>query len=355
MTDGSPKSNASGVAHPAPWLAGGAPRGRNTAGRAVIVGRATDVPRALEHPAVAPGRSLAIAGVVTVDEEEADHSTRGAELDELLAQSGADTVLVAGSVGRETMRVISDIALLNGCRVVSVMPSETVAGHEPMIVWEGERPLVQLLGARHTSVQYALKRAIDLVGAALGVIVLAPLFAVIAIALRLDSRGPVLFRHLRVGRGGRPFHCLKFRSMTADAEDRLRGDPTLFATYRENNFRVPDAADPRVTRVGRLLRRTSLDELPQLWNVLRGEMSLIGPRPVVAEELVHFAGSERLLLSVRPGMTGMWAVMGRHRIAYPERADIELRYVRDWSLRGDVEIAWKTVGAVTQYGSDLPA
>jgi len=324
-------------------------------GRAVIIGRASDVPRALEHPAVRSATRLPIAGIVTVDEDESDHSARGAELDELLSASRADTVLIAGPLGHDTMRVVTDIALLNACRVVAVMPTETVAGHEPLIVWEGDRPLVQLLRARHASLQHALKRGIDLVGSGLGLILLAPLLASISLALKAESRGPVLFRHRRVGRSGRPFDCLKFRSMVADAEDRLRKDPSLLATYRENNFRVPDAADPRVTRVGRLLRRTSLDELPQLWNVLRGEMSLIGPRPVVTEELAHFAGSERLLLSVRPGMTGRWAVTGRHEVAYPARAEIELRYVRTWSLRGDCVIAVKTIGAVMNYGSELPS
>jgi len=345
-----PAPNATQATIPLPYR----PRDFAAAGRAVIVGRSSDVPRALEHPAVGSAHRLAVAGIVTVDEDEADHSARGAELDELLSSSQADTVLVAGPLGRDTMRVVTDIALLNGCRVVAVMPSETVAGHEPLIVWEGDRPLVQLLGARHTSLQYALKRAIDVCGAAIGLLLLAPLFVFIGLGLRIDSRGPILFRHLRVGRGGQPFYCLKFRSMVADAEDRLREDSSLLATYRENNFRVPDAADPRVTRLGRILRRTSLDELPQLWNVLRGEMSLIGPRPVVTDELEHFAGSERLLLSVRPGMTGRWAVMGRHEVAYPARAEIELRYVRSWSLRGDLVIAAKTIGAVMHYGSDLP-
>lgn len=326
-----------------------------TVGRVVVVGRASDVPRALEHPAVGSTQRLSVAGIVIVDEDESDHSARGAELDELLLSARADTVLVAGPLGRETMRVVTDIALLNACRVVAVMPSETVAGHDPLIVWEGDRPLVQLLGARHTSLQYVLKRGIDVFGAVVGLTLLAPFFALIGLALKADSPGPILFRHRRVGRGGQPFECLKFRSMTADAEDRLREDAALLATYHENNFRVPDAADPRVTRVGRLLRRTSMDELPQLWNVLRGEMSLIGPRPVVREELAHFAGSERLLLSVRPGMTGMWAVMGRHEVAYPARAEIELRYVRTWSLRGDLAIATKTIGAVMHYGADLPS
>ena len=327
-----------------------------TTGRSVVVGRAADIPRALEHPAVAGVGKLAVAGIVTVaDDEESAHSQRGAELDELLRRSGADTVFVAGPLGASTMRIVTDIALLNRCRVVAVMPSETVAGHTPVIVWEGDRPLVELLGARHTSLQYALKRVVDVVGAGLGLAILAPLFLLVATAVALDSRGPVLFRHRRVGRGGRAFDVLKFRTMVADAEDRLRTDPALLATYHGNNFRVPDAADPRVTRIGRVLRRTSVDELPQLWNVLRGEMSLIGPRPVVDDELMHFAGSERLLLSVRPGMSGMWAVMGRHAVSYPARAELELRYVRTWSLRGDAEIALRTLRAVTDYGADQSA
>lgn len=107
-----------------------------------------------------------------------------------------------------------------------------------------------------------------------------------------------------------------------------------------------------MTRVGRFLRRTSLDELPQLINVLRGEMSLIGPRPIVQEELAHFDGSERLLLSVRPGITGMWAVSGRHAVAYPTRAELELRYVRSWSVLGDIIIALKTGRAIFRYGGD---
>lgn len=318
----------------------------------MIVGCVEDVPRALEHPAVVGLGGFAVAGVITVDGTEfEDHSARGVELDELLREFGAASVLVAGPVGRDTMRVITDIALLNGCRVLAVMPSEVVAGHDPVVVWHGERPLVQLLHARPAAVQALLKRVVDVAGALLGLAVLAPVFLTIAALLRLDSAGPTIFPHRRMGRGGRAFDCLKFRTMVEDAEAQLASNPALFSLYRANNFRVPDAVDPRVTRIGRILRRCSLDELPQLWNVLIGEMSLIGPRPVVKDELQHFAGSERLLLSMRPGMTGMWAVSGRHECAYPARAELELSYVRSWSLRADVGIAVRTLGAIARYGS----
>lgn len=315
------------------------------------MGRAADVPRALEHPLVGMTQGLEAAGVLIIDEEHGDPSAQGAALDELLSETGATTLFVAGPLGQHAMRIVTDIALLNSCRVIAVMPSEVLSGHDPRIVWQGERPLIQLLGSRHTSVQYALKRGIDAVGAAIGLVIVAPVFAMLALVLKLDSSGPVLFRHRRVGKGGVTFDCLKFRTMVEDAEARLASDEELRATYLRNNFRVPDATDPRVTRIGRLLRRTSLDELPQLWNVLVGEMSLVGPRPVVPDELQHFSGSERLLLSVRPGMTGMWAVTGRHGCAYPERAELELRYVRSWSLSGDLSIVLRTIGAVANYGS----
>jgi lipopolysaccharide/colanic/teichoic acid biosynthesis glycosyltransferase len=140
--------------------------------------------------------------------------------------------------------------------------------------------------------------------------------------------------------------------MRADAEEQLRADSTMYEEYRRNHFKIPDHQDPRVTPLGRLLRRTSLDEVPQLWNVLVGQMSLVGPRPVIEEELALYDGSRALLLSVRPGITGNWAVSGRHNVGYPERCELELRYVREWSLRRDARILLATVGAVRNPGGD---
>lgn len=319
---------------------------------AVVVGTARDIPRASEHPAFQSRQGSKIAGVLALEAEPESCADSGAQLDDLLKQTGASTILVAGPLGIRSMQVVADIALLNKCRVLAVMPSEVVAGHNPVVVWQGERPLVQLFAGRHSTVQYAAKRVIDLVSAFLGLILLAPISLFVGLAILIDNPGPIFFRHRRLGRAGTEFDCLKFRTMETDAESRLRDDPSLARLYRANNFRVPDEIDPRVTRVGRFLRRTSLDELPQLINVLRGEMSLIGPRPIVEEELAHFDGSERLLLSVRPGITGMWAVSGRHAVAYPTRAEMELRYVRSWSVLGDLVIALKTGRAIFRYGGD---
>ncbi len=182
--------------------------------------------------------------------------------------------------------------------------------------------------------------------AAAALALLSPLLLLIAAMVRLDSPGPIFFRHRRLGRHGRVFDCYKFRSMYVDAEERLQSDPALYQEYSDNDYKVPEALDTRITRVGRFLRRTSLDELPQLWNVLKGDMSLVGPRPIVPEEIRHYDEEGSLLLSLKPGMTGLWQVNGRSNVAYPERAVLELEYVQDWSLGKDIFILLRTIPVV---------
>jgi lipopolysaccharide/colanic/teichoic acid biosynthesis glycosyltransferase len=183
-----------------------------------------------------------------------------------------------------------------------------------------------------------VKRAFDIL-ASLALLTLAfPLCAAVALAVKLTSRGPVLFGHIRCGRGGRDFRCLKFRTMVEDAEKWLERDPALLEAYRENGFKLPLKKDPRVTRVGKVLRFTHLDELPQLLNVLGGNMSLVGPRPIIEEELDWYGDRVDDLLSVRPGVFGPWTAQGRRRVGYPERAGIEVGYVENGTLLGDVRI-----------------
>ena len=196
--------------------------------------------------------------------------------------------------------------------------------------------------------QLTLKRALDVVGALIGLMLAVPVLVVLAIAVQLDSPGPALFTQKRIGRRGRTFRCYKLRTMCTDAEARLHADRALRESYVANGYKLPVDCDPRVTRFGRLLRATSLDELPQLWNVLRGDMSLVGPRPVVGAELSHYGAARDLLLSVRPGITGAWAVQGRSSVNYPERADIELAYARSWTVAEDLRILWRTVGVVLE-------
>jgi lipopolysaccharide/colanic/teichoic acid biosynthesis glycosyltransferase len=195
------------------------------------------------------------------------------------------------------------------------------------------------------------KRAFDIVAALLGLVLVAPLLCLLSVLICLESPGPPLFRHQRVGRGGRRFGCLKLRTMRRDAEQLLRASPALYDEYRRHHFKIPEDRDPRTTRIGRWLRRTSLDELPQLWNVLVGDMSLVGPRPIVAEELALYHGSHTQLLSMRPGITGAWAVSGRNCIGYPERCEVELRYVREWNAWMDARILLATVSTVLRPAS----
>lgn len=193
-------------------------------------------------------------------------------------------------------------------------------------------------------------RGIDVVGASVGLLLTAPLLIVIAALIRVSSRGPVVFRHERLGRDLEPFQCLKFRTMHRDA-DRIiaelrRARPDIDAELA-SNFKLRD--DPRITPMGRFLRRTSLDELPQLVNVLRGEMSLVGPRPIVSEEGAMYGPQLGLVLSVRPGMTGAWQVAGRNRICYPERVDIDIDYVNRKSVIVDLAILLKTPAALLDW------
>lgn len=313
--------------------------------RIVIVGAPGDVPRALAHPAVDRG-AFTVGAVLAVDVE-SDEGLRGLDrLAELLRTHEAEAVLVAGPIGASTMRRVADLALLTHCELLAVMPTEILAGHEPVIVWSGESPLVQLAGLPRRRFEDRLKRTIDVIGAILGIVVAGPLVALLAILIRLESPGAPIFCHFRVGRNGTSFNCLKLRTMRADAEEILRADPELYEEYRRNHYKIPEHCDPRITDLGRWLRRTSLDELPQLWNILVGDMSMVGPRPLVHDELAEYAESRDLLLSVRPGLTGAWAVSGRHDVGYPERCGMELDYVRRWNLWGDAEILLKTVAVV---------
>ncbi|GGH84215.1 lipopolysaccharide/colanic/teichoic acid biosynthesis glycosyltransferase [Pullulanibacillus pueri] len=191
------------------------------------------------------------------------------------------------------------------------------------------------------------KRLIDIIGALFTLIFTSPLFIFIVILYsKGEQKGPVFFRQKRVGKNGKRFHIYKFRSMVVNAETKLRENKVLYKKYIDNNYKLEPDEDPRITKIGRFLRSTSLDELPQLINVLKGDMSLIGPRPVVLEELREYKGKEEAFLSVKPGITGYWQVCGRSNVGYPERVDIELYYVYNQSSTLDLKILLKTIGTV---------
>jgi Sugar transferases involved in lipopolysaccharide synthesis len=190
------------------------------------------------------------------------------------------------------------------------------------------------------------KRAMDLLLTALLLPFLLPLFAVVALLVKLTSPGPVLFRQRRVGFRGREFHMYKFRTMFVDAEQRLHEDAHLSEIYRENGYKVPAHIDPRQTKIGKTLRSTSLDELPQLLNVIRGNMSLVGPRPVVEEQMPDYGHVAAAYTASRPGITGMWQVSGRSDVSFPLRAHLDVENLRNWTLLKDLRTLIKTIPSV---------
>ncbi len=202
---------------------------------------------------------------------------------------------------------------------------------------------VTLMGVRRFDLSRssaAIKRAFDVVGATIGLVAIAPLMIAFAIAVKLDSRGPVFFRQLRVGRHGRRFYMLKFRTMV-DGAEHMKDALLDRNEAQEGLFKI--AADPRVTRMGRFLRTTALDELPQLLNIVRGEMSLVGPRPLVVEEDERIEGWHRRRLELMPGMTGPWQILGPSRVPLKEMVALDYLYVANWSLWTDIKILLRTV------------
>ena len=188
------------------------------------------------------------------------------------------------------------------------------------------------------------KRVMDLIGAIVGLIVFSPIFVLISIFYMWgDNKGPVFFKQVRMGKNGEKFYIYKFRSMIVNAEEKLKENELLYKKYVANNYKLEPNEDPRITKLGQFLRKTSLDELPQFINVLKGNMSLVGPRPVVKEELKEYGHREREFLSVKPGITGYWQVSGRSDVGYPERVDLELHYVDNASLYFDIKIIIFTV------------
>ena len=262
------------------------------------------------------------------------------DLSDILSIHAVDRVLVAPGAGvtDELLEVIRAVKAL-GIRV-SIVPRlfEVVGSSAAFDDVEG----TTLLGIRRYGLgrsSWRMKRTVDIAVAAAILVVLSPLFVLIGIAIRLDSRGPILFRQRRIGQDGREFEMVKFRTMAEDAE-RQRGELEAL-NEADGLFKIAD--DPRITRVGRFLRKTSLDEFPQLINVLRGEMSLVGPRPLVPDDDQRVQGWDRRRLHVPPGMTGHWQILGSSRVPLGEMVKIDYLYGANWSLWGDLKILLRTV------------
>ncbi|MBS6435226.1 MULTISPECIES: undecaprenyl-phosphate galactose phosphotransferase WbaP [Pantoea] len=237
----------------------------------------------------------------------------------------------------------------HNCRSVSVIPTlrgVPLYGTDMAYIFSHEVMILRVNNNLAKRTSRFLKRAFDIVGALSIIIMLLPALLVLGFLVGRDG-GPPIYGHERVGMNGRKFKCLKFRSMVINSkevlEEVLRTDPVARAEW-DKDFKLKN--DPRITKVGHFIRKTSLDELPQLWNVVRGDMSLVGPRPVIEDELCRYAGDVDYYLMAKPGMTGLWQVSGRNDVDYETRVYFDSWYVKNWSLWNDIAILFKTVGVV---------
>jgi len=261
----------------------------------------------------------------------------------LRSRPGASVIVAASAIESSTTNRLARDLLDRGVHVELSSTLRDIASQRLVVRPLGRFPVVYVEPVQRDGWRRTAKRVFDLVLALAAIVATSPIILAAMIAIRIDSPGPVLFRQVRVGRNGRPFQVLKLRTMVVDAE--ARRDELLAANEADGPlFKMRD--DPRVTRVGRFLRRTSIDELPQLWNVVRGEMSLVGPRPALPHETEAWDPLLTQRLRVTPGITGMWQVNGRSESSFEDYTRLDLYYVDNWSLLIDLAILAKTVPVV---------
>jgi exopolysaccharide biosynthesis polyprenyl glycosylphosphotransferase len=312
--------------------------------RCLVVGNREAEKRLREQLRTTPGIKAELVGRRRMDQlnPRGDASPVGSllVLDQAVRESGAQRVVIAGdSASPDQVHETIHVAKALGVKVSLLPRMFEVVGSAVAFDDVGG---MTLLGVRRFGLSRRarlIKRAFDVAGSGAALVVLSPAFLTIAVAVRLSSPGPIFFHQIRVGRDGHRFQMFKFRSMVVDAEERKQSLCEL--NEADGLFKIDN--DPRATYVGRLLRRTWLDELPQLLNVLRGEMSLVGPRPLVPDEDQLIRGWHRKRLDLTPGMTGPWQILGAARVPLREMVAIDYLYVTNWSLWGDVKLLLRTV------------
>lgn len=315
---------------------------------AVVVGSRPDVARTLEdlrrHPEAGyqplavtlaePEQVATLAGLPVVSRR---------VLRDLAKRPAIGAVIVTGGLPRTDIRLLAWEMEDTGTELMLVSQLTDVAGPRVHASPVQNLPLVHVDLPQYTGFNHLAKRVMDIMFSALALLILLPVFAAIAIAIKVDDKGPVVFRQERVGQNGATFTMHKFRSMAMDAEARLE---ELRRQNEGNGVLFKMKSDPRVTRVGAFLRKYSLDELPQFWDVLVGSMSVVGPRPPLATEVATYAEHVRRRLLTKPGVTGLWQVSGRSDLSWEESVRLDLSYVENWSITGDIVIILKTVRAV---------
>lgn len=320
--------------------------------RVLVLGSQEDVAYVVQQIDKKSGAAYLVVGAALEDPENADGPTIGRTgipiiggLDDVVGAAAsleADAVIVAGQLRRGSgyLRELGWSLEASATELVVALSLTNVAGPRIQMRPVEGLPLMHVDLPQFSGFRHLLKRAVDIAASGLALILLAPLFAVLAILIRRDSAGGAIFRQERVCRDGQTFQMYKFRSMVQTAEEEL-------AKLRELNegsgplFKMRD--DPRITKVGKWMRKYSLDELPQFFNVLKGDMSLVGPRPPLPCEVADYQGPAHRRLFTKPGLTGLWQVNGRSNLSWEESIRLDLYYVENWSLTGDIQIMWRTL------------
>jgi len=313
--------------------------------RAILVGDGASIAQAAGSPVFSQSSGYRIAHELSIDGPAVNEDAIGAELARVILDTRADAVCVTQTLNDALFKQVIEVALSTGCELVTLSRAWRVAGVVPSPRVCCGVHLTSLTQPGLKAHQLVMKRLVDIVSSGLGLILISPLMALLAIAVKTTSKGPVFFRQERVGRGGTRFMILKFRTMRRGADGEKDGLAHLNQTGDSRLFKIPD--DPRVTRVGAFLRRWSLDELPQLVNVFRGEMSLVGPRPFFPQDLHDYQDHHFLRLGTRPGITGLWQVRGRSDINdFEEVVALDREYIDTWSSWLDLKILVMTLPAV---------
>lgn len=323
--------------------------------RAIVIGQPEDVRYVLQRIAKKSGAVYEILGVslpgarrgmmLGVDGRRIPVLSSTDDVVRTVGTCGAEAVIVAGPVpgGNQYIRELGWRLEEHSAELVLASSLTNVAG--PRIHWRPVEglPLMHVDVPHYSGGKHILKRLLDITVASLALIMLSPVFLLLAIIVRKDSQGPVFFKQERVGKAGLPFRMIKFRSMVTDAEASLAA---LMASNEAAGVLFKMQNDPRVTSCGRWMRRFSLDELPQFWNVLTGEMSLVGPRPPLQREVAAYEQHTHRRLLIKPGITGLWQINGRSDLPWDEAVRLDLYYVENWSIMGDVIIMWRTFKAM---------
>ena len=322
--------------------------GKRGAAPAVLVTDRSEESQLLERAVIAAGGDYSLAGYVPagrVTFEGALGAIR--DLPEIIDAHHVEAIVVCQHLNDQQIMNVREASLAAGCQLLYPARAVKIAGVRPALVWHQDQPFFELGAPVLKASAVIIKRVVDVLGASIGLVLLSPVLLFIALAVKFDSPGPVFFAQDRAGLGGRRFRMLKFRTMRVGADAEKHTLAHLNHSGDSRLFKIPE--DPRVTRLGALLRRWSLDELPQFWNVLRGDMSLVGPRPFFEADFANYQDHHFRRLDAKPGITGLWQVSGRSSVVdFEDVVYLDRQYIEQWSPWLDISIMFRTLPAVVR-------